>query len=295
MIPHKSIIHKTRPNIEGRMSHYMTALAMQQRGLKPAAKIVLYWLADHHNSETEACFPSLNTLAGECEMDRSTVVRHLEALDEAGLIARDKRTRANGSQTSTAYTLTLTPVAKYNSPCCKTQQPPVAKCDPHNLGTINLGNEEEDTFVSLWEKPESVDDVSRAVTHFNATAEKVGWQKVQKLSQPRRAALLGRFKDCGGFEQWAQAIDRAAVAPHLIGDNDRGWTASFDWLAKPANFIKLMEGNYDKRTNPTGPRNSGRPNPHRSMFAAFCAESADDDGASPEYGGDMRDITPARA
>jgi uncharacterized protein YdaU (DUF1376 family) len=152
----------------------------------------------------------------------------------------------------------------------------------------------EDTSVSLWEKPESVDDVSRAVTHFNATADKVGWQKVQKLSQPRRTALLGRFKDCGGFEQWAEAIDRAAVAPHLIGDNDRGWTASFDWLAKPANFIKLMEGNYDKRANPTRPRNSGRPNPHRSMFAAFCAESADDDGAGPEYGGDMRDITPAR-
>jgi hypothetical protein len=41
------------------MSHYMTALAMKQRGLKPAAKIVLYWLADHHNGETGRCFPSL--------------------------------------------------------------------------------------------------------------------------------------------------------------------------------------------------------------------------------------------
>ena len=119
----------------------MTALAMQQRGIKPATKVVLYWLADHHNSETGACFPSLNTLANECEMDRSTVVRHLDALEKAGFIARDKRTRANGSQTSTAYILTMPPVAKYNSPCGKTQQPPVAKCDPHNLGKINLGSE----------------------------------------------------------------------------------------------------------------------------------------------------------
>lgn len=123
------------------MSHYMTALAMKQRGLKPAAKIVLYWLADHHNGETGACFPSLKTLEAECEMNRSAIVRHLTALEEAGLIERIRRTRDNGSQTSTAYLLRLVPVAESNSPCCETQQPPVAKRDPHNLGNNNLGNE----------------------------------------------------------------------------------------------------------------------------------------------------------
>jgi hypothetical protein len=148
------------------MSHYMTALAMQQRGLKPAAKIVLYWLADHHNNGTGACFPSLNTLAGECEMDRSTVIRHLEALEAARLIARDKRTRANGSQTSTAYILTMTPVAKHNSPCCKMQQPPVAKCDPLNLGTINHGNEQEDTNVSLSVLTDATFESEKAFAEF---------------------------------------------------------------------------------------------------------------------------------
>lgn len=123
------------------MSHYMTALAMKQRGLKPAAKIVLYWLADHHNGETGACFPSLKTLEAECEMNRSAIVRHLNALEEAGLIQRIRRTRENGSQTSTEYFLRLTPVAERNTPCCETQQPPVAKRDPHNLGNNNLGNE----------------------------------------------------------------------------------------------------------------------------------------------------------
>jgi DNA-binding MarR family transcriptional regulator len=99
------------------MSHYMTALAMKQTGLKPAAKIVLYWLADHYNGETGLCFPSLKKLADECEMDKSTIVRHLKALEEAGLIQRQARTRANGSQTSTSYLLHLTPVAERDSPC----------------------------------------------------------------------------------------------------------------------------------------------------------------------------------
>ena len=111
----------------------MTALAMKQAGLKPASKIVLYWLADHHNGETGLCFPSLKTLERECEMNRSTIIRHLETLEDAGLISREKRARDNGSQTSTAYHLHLVHVAERNTPCCKTQQPPVAKCDPLNL------------------------------------------------------------------------------------------------------------------------------------------------------------------
>ena len=119
----------------------MTALAMRQQGLKPATKIVLYWLADHHNGETGLCCPSLNTLSAECEMNRSTVVRHLDKLEADGLIRRNQRERSNGSRTSTEYILELTPVAERNNPCCKTQQPPVAKCDPHNLGNNNLGSE----------------------------------------------------------------------------------------------------------------------------------------------------------
>lgn len=125
------------------MSHYMTALAMRQVGLKPAAKIVLYWLADHHNSETGMCFPSLKILADECEMDVATVKRHLISLEGLGLIERTRRHRENGSQTSTQYILRMREPLAQNAP------PPSAKCatplaqndTPHNLGNINHGNE----------------------------------------------------------------------------------------------------------------------------------------------------------
>lgn len=124
------------------MSHYMTALAMKQVGLKPAAKIVLYWLADHHNGETGACFPSLATLSKKCEMDKATVVRHLNKLEKDGVIVRHERRRENGSRTSTGYELRLKqPVAEYDKPCRKTQTTPVANCAAHNLGNNNLGNE----------------------------------------------------------------------------------------------------------------------------------------------------------
>lgn len=138
------LICKPLPDIGwAELSHYMTALAMRQTKLKPAAKIVLYWLCDHYNEETEQCFPSLKTLARESEMGKSTVVRILDGLEKDGLIARVPRTRENGSQTSTAYSLSLTPVPKRDSPCPKMGQPPVPNRDTHNLGNINLGNEPE--------------------------------------------------------------------------------------------------------------------------------------------------------
>lgn len=138
------------------MSHYMTALAMQQKGLKPATKVVLYWLADHHNSETGLCFPSLSILAEECDLDRSTIIRHIVILEGKGLLMRVNRKRKNGSTTSNGYQLLLEkqPVGKYDPPRRKMQPPPVAKCDPLNLGSNNLGNitiNITTIFDSMWE------------------------------------------------------------------------------------------------------------------------------------------------
>lgn len=89
------------------MSHYMTALAMRQQGISPAAKIVLYWLAYHHNGETGACFPSHKRLAQVSEMTDRSVRKHLGDLADKGLIEITQRNRDNGSQTSNDYILIL--------------------------------------------------------------------------------------------------------------------------------------------------------------------------------------------
>ena len=89
------------------MSHYMTALAMKQPSLKPATKIVLYWLADHHNGETGECFPSIKRLAELCEMSRRSVETHITSLEEAGLVKRIAQYRNTGGKTTNKYLLEL--------------------------------------------------------------------------------------------------------------------------------------------------------------------------------------------
>ena len=78
----------------------MTALAMKQQGLRPATKVVLYWIADHHNSETGDCFPSINRLAVLCEMSRRSVETHITALEDQGLLKRKAQYRDTGGKTS---------------------------------------------------------------------------------------------------------------------------------------------------------------------------------------------------
>lgn len=67
------------------MSHKATNWAIQQRGLKPATKLLLWHLCDRHNPDL-GCFPSQERLADDCEMARSTVQAHIEKLVEAGLM-----------------------------------------------------------------------------------------------------------------------------------------------------------------------------------------------------------------
>ena len=130
------------------MSHYMTALAMKQQGLKPATKIVLYWLADHHNGETGKCFPSINRLAELSEMSRRSVEGHLETLEKLGLITRTQQFRDTGGKSTNSYILALTGTYENISDtqnlrmvCEKSAHGDTQNLRMNNLVSNNLGKE----------------------------------------------------------------------------------------------------------------------------------------------------------
>jgi len=69
------------------MSHAATNWAIQQRGLKPANKIVLWHLCNRHYPDF-GCFPTQARLAEDAEMSISTLNEHLATLEDLGLIHR---------------------------------------------------------------------------------------------------------------------------------------------------------------------------------------------------------------
>jgi len=108
------------------------------------------------------------------------------------------------------------------------------------------------------------DDISQAVNAYNDAARQVGWPAVQKLSDKRRRALRARLTDAGGATGWEHALSKARSSKFLTGQSG-SFMASFDFLTKSENFIKLMEGNYDDRT-------PGKPAQARSEFDAAHRE-----------------------
>ena len=84
------------------MSHAATKWALDQKGLKPATRIVLFCLADRHNPD-HGCFPSHKRLAEDAEMSERSVRSHLDILEARGLISRQPGKGQNGMFGSTRY------------------------------------------------------------------------------------------------------------------------------------------------------------------------------------------------
>lgn len=84
------------------------------------------------------------------------------------------------------------------------------------------------------------------------------WNKLnlQKLISIKtgttRYKLLKSRANEYGIDSIFQAIENVSKSNFLKGQNDRGWIITFDWLIKPNNFIKVLEGNY---TNHEGGNN----------------------------------------
>ncbi len=57
----------------------------------------------------------------------------------------------------------------------------------------------------------------------------------------RERALLARIREGMDFEKVLRAVHEQ---PFLCGDNDRGWMVNFEWILKPANMVKILEGAY---------------------------------------------------
>ncbi|ROI05480.1 hypothetical protein EGI16_03580 [Chryseobacterium sp. G0240] len=75
--------------------------------------------------------------------------------------------------------------------------------------------------------------------------------KVLIINQNRKKAINARLHDFG-IEKINEMFDMVAKSNFLNGENPRTWCADFDWIMKPANFVKIIEGNYNNKDQTNG-------------------------------------------
>lgn len=85
-----------------------------------------------------------------------------------------------------------------------------------------------------------------------------GMPQVKILSESRKKVVKARVKEHGKVIV-AEMIEEAGKSPFLNGVNNRGWTANFDWIFKPSNFVKIIDGCYSQKKEEPEKVNSNEP------------------------------------
>ena len=85
----------------------------------------------------------------------------------------------------------------------------------------------------------------------------VSYPKVISLSEARKRAIRARLK-MYSMDDFRMLFEKAEASSFLKGANNRNWSATFDWLLKESNMVKVLEGNYDNKTrSPAGAGTTG--------------------------------------
>ncbi|WP_282352907.1 helix-turn-helix domain-containing protein [Pseudomonas sp. PS01303] len=96
------------------MSMDLMVKAMKTKVGNPLRKLVLVKLADNA-SDIGECWPSYQHIADQCEIDRSTVRKHIKQLEAQGLLRIENREGPKGNSTN-LYFLNLWAVGQKSTP-----------------------------------------------------------------------------------------------------------------------------------------------------------------------------------
>lgn len=211
------------------MSHVATNWAVTVRGIPPAAKVVLWHLADRHNKDTGRCDPMQETLAQDCEMSRASINNQLRILEDSGLISRFRRVNPDTNrQISTSYILHFDRIKAQDiegrvqeldtgavskietEPCLKSRESRVQNLDTNPVR--EPGREPVIGFSDFWEAwPNKM---------AKAQAEKA-WKKL-KTDDRRQAALSA----APWFDAWRKKHPDASPIYPATYLNGRRWEDS---------------------------------------------------------------------
>jgi Helix-turn-helix domain len=152
-------------------------------------KLVLLSLANRHNLERKACWPSRSTIAADCGIHEATVKRCLVHLVKLGEVSIEERPRESGPHESNFYRLPL--VEKWLAEG-RTQHPRGAQsAPPRGAHSTNEGCTQHPEPVIEPVRKKNLRTLSRPNSSSCGNSAKAG----AALPQQRRFAIVKRLTD----------------------------------------------------------------------------------------------------
>lgn len=250
----------------------------QLRRLPEGNNIVLIWvmlltLAGRCNTGgmiflTENIPYDSKMLADELRFEESTVLLALEMLERFGMISRnpllitnwEEYQNAEGLERIRAQTRERVAKCRERKALAKGEnqqnEANVTLCSVTSNATVTQGNATEEDIEN---KNKNIEHLVFSDENTCRTDERraildawnsVGLSQVKKIvaGTARQKMLDARVREYGA-ESVLSAIERVKQSAFLRGQNKNGWVATLDWLLKPNNFYKVLEGNYADHEN----------------------------------------------
>jgi predicted phage replisome organizer len=125
--------------------------------------------------------------------------------------------------------------------------------------TITLRNGtdiEEDIDIDIEEEKKKTVPYQKILDMYHEKLPDL--PKVIKLNDSRRKSIKSRLEEYS-LKEIETVFDKSAESDFLTG-KAKDWSANFDWIMKPSNFIKILEGNYDNRQGGQNGAGATKPN-----------------------------------
>ena len=116
------------------------------------------------------------------------------------------------------------------------------------LGAV--GNEPiEPTTIHADPIMEIVEDteIKWVVEKWNVMCRLVGLPTIFKITDQRRIAIKKRLEEYSA-EKIEEVFNLVSKSAFLLGENDRGWKADFDFVMNKSKFPKILEGSYQGKS-----------------------------------------------
>lgn len=134
----------------------------------------------------------------------------------------------------------------------KSEELPPSQCDTAVTSPVTKSvtteielEKETETDSESPLPPAGESECAEVVSRFNSIC--VSLNKVSRMTEPRRKAVQSAL-NAVGQEKLTELFRKAEASDFLTKRNSSGWKAGFDWLMKPENYTKVLEGNYDNRS-----------------------------------------------
>ena len=136
------------------------------------------------------------------------------------------------------------------------------KLQTESKETPKLLQTEKDKEIDIDLDKEIDKEIDYAHIKYMYNSICISYPKIKSLSKSisRTREIKNRISAGYTYQDFEELFKKAEASSFLKGNNNRNWNATFDWLIKEQNMIKVLEGNYDnKEKNPVNDQTTDNP------------------------------------